>query len=211
MIINNNLIGICIIILLLIFYYNAPIKEYFTTNSTISEFDNRPYKVVGGFSDKNIAADKLAKLNEFIIQFLKYIKINVINNSNQPLEKQQFFMRILNNYNIDNIFENEPEPGAVTSFVANKGLQFGICLRKKGEMENQFHEIDILKFVMLHELTHLGCISYGHDNEFWNCFKVVLSEAVKSGLYTPIDYSKNPENYCGISVSNNPHCNANKC
>ena len=210
MISNFNLIGICTIILILIFYYNTTIKEYFTTNSTISNFDNRPYKVVGGFSDKNIAADKLAELNEFIIQFLKYIKINIIN-SNQQLEKRQFFTRILNNYNNDNIFENEPEPGAVTSFVAGKGVQFGICLRGKGEMQNQFHKIDILKFVMLHELTHLGCISYGHYNEFWSCFKVVLNEAVKSGLYTPIDYSKNPENYCGISVHNNPHCNANKC
>lgn len=205
------MIIILVILLWIVIFYSKNTIEYFTSNSTISKFDNRPYKVVGGFSDKNIAADKLAKLNEFIIQFLKYIKINIINNINQPLEKQQFFIRILNNYNIDNIFENEPEPGDVTSFVSNKGLQFGICLRKKGDMKNQFHEIDILKFVMLHELTHLGCISYGHDNEFWSCFKVVLSEAVKSGLYTPIDYSKYPENYCGISVHNNPYCTANKC
>ena len=202
---------------MIVIFYSKDTIEYFTSNSTttsstISNFDNRNYKVVERFSDKNIAADMLAKLNDFMIQYLKYIKINVINiNSNQPSAKRQFFRRILNNYNIDNIFENEPQPGEVTSFVSDKGQKFGICLRKKGELKDQFHELDILKFVMLHELPHLGCISYGHGDEFWECFKIVLAEAVKSGMYIPIDYAKKPENYCGISLHNNPHCNANEC
>ena len=69
---------------MIVIFYSKDTIEYFTsnstsTNSTISNFDNRNYKVVERFSDKNIAADMLAKLNEFMIQYLKYIKINVIN------------------------------------------------------------------------------------------------------------------------------------
>ena len=211
MIIELILIVLCVLLWIVIFYPKDTILDYFTTDFTKSNLDNRIYKVVGGLSDKNEAADILATLNEFMIQYLKYIKINVINNSNQPLYKQEFFNRILNNYNIDTIFENEPKPGEVTSFVADKGKQFGICLRKKGELKNQFHKLDILKFVMLHELTHLGCISYGHKTEFWSSFKIVLSEAVKSGLYKPINYLKKPETYCGIPVNSNPHCTVNEC
>jgi hypothetical protein len=211
MVIDDNVIGIIIIIIFLFYNYKHKISEYFTSSFVVSEYDKRYYKVDVQFSDKNIAANKLAILNEFIIQYLKYIKKNIINSNTEPRNKKLFFKRILNNYNLDNIFENNPLPGGETSFVSDKGLEFGICLRQKINQSNEFHKINILKFVMLHELTHLGCVLYGHEHEFWEWFKVVLSEAVKSRLYIPIDYSKNPENYCGLNVTTNPYCVNNKC
>ena len=211
MVIDDNVIGIIIIIIFLFYNYKHKISEYFTSRFVVSEYDKRYYKVDVQFSDKNIAANKLAILNEFIIQYLKYIKKNIINSNTEPRNKKLFFKRILNNYNLDNIFENNPLPGGETSFVSDKGVEFGICLRQKINQSNEFHKINILKFVMLHELTHLGCVLYGHEHEFWEWFKVVLSEAVKSRLYIPIDYSKNPENYCGLNVTTNPYCVNNKC
>jgi hypothetical protein len=204
---------VCYIIVIILVLYmvsdNNEVSEYFTSSSMISDYDQRPYKVASGFTDQNMAADKLAQLHNFIIQYLKFVKTKFIINNKGSVEQRNFFIRVLKNYNPDNVFENDPNPGEETSFVADKGKEFGICLRKKGDNEDQIHEMSILKFVMLHELTHLGCIAYGHDFEFWNAFKMVLHEAVESGLYTPVDYSNNPVNYCGLIVSSNPYCSGN--
>lgn len=205
-------IVITLIVLLILNMNHDKIYDYFTSYSTMADYDKRAYKVAGGFSDNAAAANKLAKLHEFIINYLRYVKKKIIIHNNGTLTQKRFFMRVLKNYNPDNIFENNPKPGEETSFVANKGEEFGICLRKKGQFKNQIHEMSILKFVILHELTHLGCISYGHDSEFWTSFKMVLTEAVKSGLYTPIDYSEKTINYCGLEVTSNPYCDGiNKC
>jgi len=203
---------VILIVLIVVNGVNNKIYDYFTTSTIISNYDQRAYKVVGGFTDRDVAADKLAKLHEFIVNYLRFVKKKFIINKEGSVEHELFFKRVLKNYNPDVIFENDPKPGEETSFVADKGKEFGICLRKKGSLNDQIHEMSILKFVMLHELTHLGCISYGHDAEFWESFKMVLTEAVASGLYTPVDYSHNPVNYCGLIVSSNPYCSGNnKC
>ena len=211
---KEELFSLIIVILVILLLNNGhkTIYDYFNTYSTMSNYDQRKYKVVGGFSDRQDAANHLAKLHEFIINYLRYVKKKFIIYNNGTEEQKKFFIRVLKNYNPDNLFENDPKPGDDTSFVANKGEEFGVCLRKKGKYKNKIHEMSILKFVILHELTHLGCISYGHGQEFWDFFKMVLTEAVESGLYTPIDYSKNPINYCGLEVFHNPYCDeVNKC
>lgn len=206
---------IVVLILLIINMYNSYKYEYFTPGVMLrSNYDKRSYKVVNKYQDMQYAADNLAILHEFIINFLRYVKNKFIIKKIGTKRHETFFSRILKNYNPDTIFENDPKPGDETSFVANKGDEFGICLRKKGIDQNQLHELNILKFVMLHELTHLGCISYGHNDEFWSSFKMVLSEAVESKLYIPYDYAipKNTINYCGLIVKNNPYCDGiNNC
>lgn len=189
-------------------------NESFRSEPVISSYDNRYYKVLSDFNDRNKASNKLALLHGFIINYLRYVKKKFIIEKRGTVRQEEFFTRVLENYNPDAVFENDPSPGEETSYVSNKGNEFGICLRQKDGNIGQLHEISILKFVMLHELTHLGCLSYGHNDEFWASFKMVLNEAVETGLYTPKDYSKteNITNYCGLIVKYNPHCNGiNKC
>lgn len=212
---NTEQIYAVIIIILVLLILNDThnnVYEYFTSNFVVANFDKRPYKVVGGFSDKHVAANKLALLHDFIVKFLKFVKTKYNTDKSLDHSVVEFFKRVLTNYNLDNIFENEPLTGEETSFVTNKGQEFGVCLRKKGTNKDQMHEMNILKFVMLHELTHLGCVTYGHKDEFWTSFKMVLTLAVESGLYEPIDYKKTPINYCGLDVFDNPYCDGiNKC
>jgi hypothetical protein len=205
-----------IIVGLLLLFLNEFNNNYedFKSEPVISTYDKRYYNVVHEFDDRNIAANKLAILHEFIINYLRYVKNKFIIEKSGTIDQANFFNRILENYNPDSIFENDPLPGEETSYVSNKGNEFGICLREKELNSGKFHELSILKFVMLHELTHLGCLSYGHNIEFWTSFKMVLSEAVNSGLYKPRDYSKskNKINYCGLIVKHNPYCDGiNKC
>mgnify|MGYP001371076969 CR=1 FL=1 len=39
----------------------------------------------------------------------------------------------------------------------------------------------------------------------WQNFKFLLEIAVKHKLYTPIDYKKNPKQYCGMEITDNPY------
>ena len=202
---SREFVLIIVIVILILYQYKNKVNEYFTMDYIKSTYDLRYYKVNTTFSDKYEAANMLAKLHEFMIRFIKFIKIKFVIKKQGTPYQIAFFNRVLYNYNIDNIFENTPSPGSETSFVTDKGVEFGICLRQKEIYGDKIHDIQILQFVMLHELTHLGCISYGHDKEFWDSFAMVLKNAVESGLYEPVDYKKNNVNYCGVTVSNNPY------
>lgn len=171
----------------------------------------KSYNVCGGFANNMNAANKLAEIHEFIIQYLKFVKKKFIQiELAQPL--YTIFTRMLANYNPDNVFENRPAYDEDTSFVSSKGKQFGIRLRKQTPHRNKLHNMSILKFVILHELTHLGCLSYGHNTEFWQRFKISLTQAVESKLCKPVGYSKYPDNYCVLKLNSNPYCDGiNDC
>lgn len=195
-----SLFVVCIII-----YINEHKHEYMTTEK-ISHIDQRSYKVVGSFANSGEAADKMAELHKFIINYLKFIKTKFITHNQGTAVQQKFVSRVLNNYNPDVIFENNPGIGDDTSYVTNKGERFAICLREKvGSDHKKIHSQNILKFVILHELSHLGTITYGHNKEFWDSFKFMLIQATESGLYVPVDYENNKTNYCGLDVQFNPY------
>ena len=82
-----------------------------------------------------------------------------------------------------------------------------LCIRDKDENKN-LHEHNLLMFVVIHELAHIMSKSIGHNNEFYNNFKFLLNEASTLGIYYPIDFKKNPEQYCGIEVNSNPYYNS---
>ena len=46
-----------------------------------------------------------------------------------------------------------------------------LCLRDK--QTKKLHSDEILMFVALHELSHMGNDTWGHDTKFWKTFKFV--------------------------------------
>jgi hypothetical protein len=48
-------------------------------------------------------------------------------------------------------------------------------------------------------------VSIGHKQEFWQNFKFLLENAKQAGIYDPIDYKKNPQEYCGMTINDNPY------
>jgi hypothetical protein len=187
---------------------NDNIREYFTNENIMSTIDHRKYKIVSGFSNKQEAADRIALSNIFMIKFLRHMRMKYIVNKHGPQHNQKITQLILQNYNPDNIFENHPKPGEDTSFVTNKGDEFGICLREKQTGNNEFHDISTMQFVLLHEMAHLGVESYGHGYEFWKTMKILITEAHAAGFHNPVDYSIYPQSYCGIPITFNPYFNA---
>ena len=181
------------------------IREFMDTKQTKSSIDNRKYSVSKSFDDGNKAAETLSKLHAFICKFLEYLKKSYLKNPDGNKDKKEFIQRILKNYNPDTLYENNPYKGGETSFVINKGASFGVCLREKITMNpDKIHNFNTLQFVVLHEITHIGTKTYGHNDEFWSRFKFILSEAYASGLYKPVNYQITPMNYCGLTITSNP-------
>lgn len=55
-------------------------------------------------------------------------------------------------------------------------------------------------------MAHIGNYNgWGHKQRFWQVFKFFLQEATASGIYTPRDYEKSPDWYCGLDVAYNPY------
>jgi len=65
-------------------------------------------------------------------------------------------------------------------------------------------DANTLSFVAIHELGHLMTESIGHKSEFWNNFKFLLENAVTIHVYDPVDYKKQEEEYCGMTIDDSP-------
>lgn len=166
----------------------------------VSGFDNNKYKVLD-FPDADKAADILAMLNSKNLRLIKYMEENY----NEGSRERILADRLRKNYRSDALIENHPVDTTNTSYTQNKGAILAYCLREKKSGNNTIHDVQIIEFVNFHEVAHIASISYGHLNEFWDNFEVILAAAVKSGIHSIKDYSNHPVNYCGLTVSYNPH------
>jgi hypothetical protein len=121
---------------------------------------------------------------------------------NEKYPKDDRVKLLVKNFNPKKIVETLPT-SQYTAYSEGKGSKLAFCLRKhKYEME--LIDLNTLTFVALHELTHLMTKSIGHKKEFWDNFKFMLENASEAGIYTPVDYTKNPSEYCGLTIDSNP-------
>lgn len=112
--------------------------------------------------------------------------------------------RFISRYQPDVFSENDIN-SADTSYSENKGQRIVVCLRDKTKKpEYPLIDINTIMFVMLHEMSHLMTETIGHTPEFWGNFKRILHDAVKIGIYTPVNYSRQPVNYCGMQITDSP-------
>jgi hypothetical protein len=168
------------------------------------------YFVQSQFNDSKEAAQKLAKINSRVMIFLRHLKtkygVNRYDGQTAGLDPvlTGIAERILSNYNPEVIKETDPIVSSDTSYTVDKGKQLYVCMRSK-KPPYALHDDDDLFFVVLHELSHMGTTTFGHNDEFWQTFKFVLHEASLSGAYKPVDYGKKAVAYCGLNVNYNPY------
>jgi len=174
-------------------------KEYVTGR------DGKRYPVVGLFKEEKEAANLLADINTFLISMIKNMKKKYVINRQGGQYELTATLILLDRYNPDVLFENNPKGTKNTSYVAGKGKSIGFCLREKASGEDNLHKWGIVQFVALHEISHIITEEYGHEPEFWQNFKFLIGEAIDAGLYTPVDYRKTPETYCGVLVAFSPY------
>ena len=113
--------------------------------------------------------------------------------------------RLVQNFNPQKVMETLPTSSHV-AFSENKGEKIAFCLNvKKNENKENLIDEHTLMFVAIHELSHTMTKSIGHKSEFWQNFKFMLENAKEAKIHEPIDYSKMPQEYCSMKITDNPY------
>jgi hypothetical protein len=170
-------------------------SELYNLKCIISDVDGNRYCVRDRVDTKE-AADLLAKVTQKMKDLVKYMNEK---HSDDPRVK-----RLVANFNPKKISETLPT-SELTAYSENKGEKIAFCLNKTKNSPNMLIDLNTLTFVAIHELSHITTTTIGHKQDFWQNFKYLIENAKDAGIYKPVDYKKNPESYCGMTITDNPY------
>lgn len=157
--------------------------------------DGNVYRVQN-LPDKQEACERIAKIRENLTKLMDNYK------SDPSAMADPRIKVMVARFNPENFTENDINSDT-TSYSENKGEKIVICIRDKAP-PYRFADDNTVMFVLLHEMAHLMTTTVGHTPEFWANFKRILHDAVQSGIYTPVNYSKVPTSYCGMTITDTP-------
>jgi hypothetical protein len=193
---NNNIFNIVIVIFIIIvaskLYFNS---DSFNLRCIISDVNGNKYCV----RDRNkleLAADRLAHVNDNLNK--------LVNHLSKKYPTKENVQRLVNGYNPKKIYETLPT-SEFTAYSENKGEKLAFCLDTEKNSKGRLIDMNTLMYVALHEVSHIATKSFGHNVEFWNNFKFMITEAKEINIYNPVDYKKEPARYCGMNISDNPY------
>ena len=193
---TNNIFNIVLVIFIIIvasrLYFNS---DSFNLRCIISDVNGNKYCV----RDRNkleLAADRLAHVNNNLNKLVNHLSKKYPNKENVK--------RLVNGYNPKKIYETLPT-SEFTAYSENKGEKLAFCLDTEKNSKGRLIDINTLMYVALHEVSHIATKSIGHNDEFWNNFKFMITEAKEINIYNPINYRKEPARYCGMNISDNPY------
>ena len=174
-------------------YYTR--KALFEMSYVKSTVDDNSY-LVRNLPDKLEAANRLAEVRSRILRLITHFK--------QSKSDNQIALDILKNFDAEPTRFSESTPDAqYTSYSVNKGEKVFMCLRQRDEKEELVNE-NIILFVALHEMSHVGTTSIGHTPEFWNHFAWLLEQAEHIKIYQFTDFAAHPVEYCGVHITDSP-------
>ncbi len=160
-----------------------------------STVDGQQY-LVRNLPDCQDAANRLARTRAKLIRLMRDLK--------QTHPDKPFVIQMQRNFDADPSRFSESAPDATyTSYSVNKGEKVYMCLRQRNEREELVDE-NIITFVALHELAHIGTHEVGHTTLFWNNFGWLLKRAEEIQIYEYTDFSAHPVEYCGIHITDQP-------
>jgi hypothetical protein len=187
---SNNTKTLCVLtvtVIILFLYYNRNDATYVDANLDGSQY------LVRNLMDKEDAANLLAKIKKNLYTLRDYLYKN---KDQFPKFKQNIedLHRRAKNLNIS---ESSPN-SKYTSYTVNKGEEMVFCVRSK--VDNKLHDINLLMYVAIHEMSHIACPTYGHGPPFPSIFEFFLEQATKIGLYRHVDYFQQKTEYCGMKI-----------
>lgn len=138
-------------------------------------------------------------LSEVITRMYK-LRNHLVNNIDKFPDYKDSINLLEKNFNNErtNIYENSPD-SEYTSYSVNKGEEVVFCLKSK--KSGDLHNINLLMYVAIHEMAHIGCHEIGHTDLFKKIFEFYTKQSIKLGLYSYEDYDNNPVEYCGMVLS----------
>ena len=157
--------------------------------------------LVRNLDDKDRAANMLLNIKNNLKKLIDTCNLNLDNKNDKELIFLKPYLNNINNkFNFIN-FRESTNNSKFTSYSINKGEEIVFCLRSK--INNHLHDINEMMYVAIHEIAHVGCPEIGHTPLFMKINKYLLSKAISYNIYNYKDYNNNPEEYCGIKLSNN--------
>ena len=164
-----------------------------------STVDGQTYSVQD-LPNKEGAADMLASIRANIEKIKEHY-------SQDEFKTDRPASLFVERYKPQNMMENSVTSGE-TSYSENKGEKIVLCLRDKTAPPSfPLVDLNTVMFVVLHEMAHLMTeeLSSGkHTPEFWSNFRRMLEDSAKIGIYTPVNYSRQPQEYCGMTITDSP-------
>ena len=198
---KKALLFVCFVWLIWVFVIN---NQYSESAYILSDVDNNIYEIRGGkFKSESYlksSSNILGEINNRIIKLIEHLEKTYDTNS----KNYHFIKNLKQNYNYKILSEGALDSKFTTYTIDKNNMH--ICLRTRDQSQ-KIYNIDILMYVILHELAHLCNYDvynnpiYGHGSEFRHKFKFLLLESVKIGIYNYENYSKNPKEYCGIVIN----------
>ena len=191
---NSNILfyalgGIILILCLKVYY----ISENMQLKCIISSVDGNKYCV----RDRTKINDAVNLLAEAVNKLKRLVDYVYKTYPDDPA-----VIKLKQNFNPNKITETLPT-SELTAYSENKGEKMAFCLNKTKHTDTLI-DLNTLTFVGIHELSHTMTSSIGHKQEFWKNFKFLLENAVKIGIYKPVDYKKENQSYCGMTITDNP-------
>jgi predicted metal-dependent hydrolase len=192
---SNGLVWAFIFFILLVGYSAMYFKQSKYPMAYIkSTVDGERY-YVRNMADSQDAADRLARVRAKLKRLRDHIA--------EKYPNIVFVKQIVANFDArpDQFSESTPE-AVHTSYTVDKEKVF-MCLRQRNSQEELVSE-NIVVFVALHEMSHVGTASIGHTPEFWNNFSWLLKQAEEIDIYKYTDFSAHPVEYCGVHITDSP-------
>jgi len=189
----RKLLLIIIILFILTLYVIFRLEKYEVTYQR-STIDNLEY-LVRDLPDKQMAADILATIKFRMTTLTNHLYMN---RGTKFLKHKEYIEQLKTNSQNTIINESDTN-GSYTSYSINKGEQIVFCLRSKNG--NQLHDINLVMYVVLHEMAHVACPEYGHTDLFKRIFAFLTNEAIKLKLYRKINFVQQNEEYCGLMIT----------
>ena len=186
------LIGLVLFVCAYMYYDNA---DSFQLKCIVSSVDGNKY-CVREREKLQKAADLLANMTVKCRKLVDYV-----GEQHPDLDNVK---RLVNGFNPKKIMETLPT-SEFTAYSENKGEKLAFCLNRSKKDNDNLIDEGTLMFVAIHELSHIMTKSIGHKKEFWDNFKFLLENAKESGLHNPVDYKKEPQEYCGMNIHDSPY------
>jgi predicted metal-dependent hydrolase len=161
-----------------------------------SNLDGKFY-LVQNKPNKQDIANLLASIRKKMLQLSDHLYNN---QDKEEFKKYKEYIGQLNDRIRSIVISENGADENSTSYSINKGEQIVFCVRSKDKM-GEVHDINLIMYVVIHELAHVACPEYGHTALFNKIFKFMLNQAIELKIYSYIDFKKKPEEYCGMMIT----------
>ena len=181
---------VLLIIIILIFYLNINNNSIFIKSSKGNDY------YINKDNFQNIKIELLDVIQDNMYKLKKILLDNI---ESYP-EYKEYIIQLDKNFNKKRtkIYETDYNSN-LTSYSVNKGEELSICLKSK--KTGALHDINLLMYVIIHEMSHFACPEIGHGPLFIKIFKFFLQVAIDNKLYYYEDYNSKPIEYCGMELN----------